>query len=128
MCLFLLTFDFCRFCVVIRVFSIPASMHNDLHLRRISIPDVIHFIFCPIFILQKEPVFPFLMLSAKQGYCWYHFYYVFGMMRSLTSDWTRGPPALQASTLPLGYRGGGKEMVWFNSYIKTKLKQLHMIM
>ena len=34
---------------------------------RISIPDFIHYIFCPIFILQKEPVFPFLMLGAKQG-------------------------------------------------------------
>ena len=29
------------------------------------------------------------MLSAKQGYCWYHFYNVFGMTRSLTGDWTR---------------------------------------
>ena len=29
--------------------------------------------FCPIFILQKEPVVPFLMLSAKQGNYWYHF-------------------------------------------------------
>ena len=44
-----------------------------------SIPDLIHYIFCPIFILQKEPVVPFLMLSAKQVYCWYHFYNVFGM-------------------------------------------------
>ena len=44
-----------------------------------SIPDFIHYIFCSIFILQKEPVFTFLMLSAKQVYCWYHFYNVFGM-------------------------------------------------
>ena len=42
---------------------------------------------CPIFILQKEPVFPFLMFSAKQGiYPRYHFYNVFGMTRSLTGD------------------------------------------
>ena len=36
--------------------------------------------FCPIVILEKEPVFCFWMLSAKQ----YHFYNVFGMTRSLT--------------------------------------------
>ena len=29
--------------------------------------------FCPILILEKEPVFRFLMLSAKQGNYWYHF-------------------------------------------------------
>ena len=49
-----LAFDFCRFCVVIRVFFIPATTANDLRLRRISKTDVIHYIFCPIFILQKE--------------------------------------------------------------------------
>ena len=32
------------------------------------------------------------MLSAKQGHYWYHFYYVFGMTRSLTGDWTRDLP------------------------------------
>ena len=37
-----------------------------------------------IFILEKEPVFPFSMLSAKQGNYCYHFYNVFGMTRSLT--------------------------------------------
>ena len=69
-------------------FFIPATTANDLRLRRISIPDFINEIFCPIFILQKEPVFPSLMLSAKQGNYWYHFYNVFGMTRSLTGDWT----------------------------------------
>ena len=47
------------------------------------------------------------MLSAKQGNCWYHFYNVFGMTRSLTGELNPGPPALDDSTLPLGYRGGG---------------------
>ena len=37
--------------------------------------------FCPMVILEKEPVVPFLMLFAKQGNYWYHFYNVFGMMR-----------------------------------------------
>ena len=45
-----------------------------------------------IFILEKEPVFPFSMLSAKQGNYWYHFYNVFGMTRYLTGDWTRDLP------------------------------------
>ena len=63
--------------------------------------------FCPILILEKEPVFPFSMLSAKQGHYWYHFYNVFGMTWSLTGGLNPWPPALEASTLPLGYRGGG---------------------
>ena len=65
------------------VFCIPATTANDLQLRRISIPDFIHYIFCPICIVQKEPVFHFLMLSAKQGNYWYHFY--------ITSLVWRGP-------------------------------------
>ena len=43
------------------------------------------------------------MLSAKQGNYWYQFHNVFGMTRSLNP----GPPTHEASTLPLGYRGGG---------------------
>jgi len=46
-----------------------------------SIPDFIHYILFPILILQKEPVFPFLMLSAKQGNYWAHFYNVSGVTR-----------------------------------------------
>ena len=48
------------------------------------------------------------MFSAKQGNYWYHFYNFVGMTRSLI-DWglNPGPPALEASTVPLGYRGGG---------------------
>ena len=40
---FFLGFDYCRFRVVIRFF-IPATTANDLQLRRISIPDFIHYI------------------------------------------------------------------------------------
>ena len=42
-----------------------------------SIPDFIHYIYFPILTLEKEPVFPFLMFSAKQGNYWYYFYNVF---------------------------------------------------
>ena len=60
-----------------------------------SIPDFIPFIYFPILILEKEPVFPFLVLSAKQGNYWYHFYNGFGMTRSLTGDWTQDLPHLK---------------------------------
>ena len=87
---FFLAFEFCQFCVVI-FFS---SRHNsqwpptlkDFNTRFYPLH------FCPILILQKEPVFRFLMLSAKQENYWYHFYNVFGMMRSLTGDWIRDLP------------------------------------
>ena len=83
--LLFLAFDFCRFCVVIRFF-IPA---NDLRLRKIFYPRFYPLHYFLILILEKAPVFPFLMFSAKQGNYWYHFYNVFGMTRSLTGDWTR---------------------------------------
>ena len=86
-----LAFDFCRFCVVIRFLH---PRHNgqwpptskDVHTRFYPLH------FYPILNLEKEPVFPFLMSSAKQGNYWYHFYNVFGMTRSLTGDWTRDLP------------------------------------
>ena len=65
------------------IFFIPATMANDLRLRRISLPDLIHYMYFLILILEKEPVFPFSMLSVKPGNCWYHCYNVFGMTRSL---------------------------------------------
>ena len=67
-------------------FSLPATTANDFLSQILSIT------FFTILILQKEPVFPFLMLSAKQEYYWYHFYNVFGMTRSVTGDWTRDLP------------------------------------
>ena len=82
-----------------------------------SIPDFIHYIYFPILILEKEPVFPFLMLSAKQGNylvpSLYHLWY------DEVLDWglNPGPPALDASTLPLGYRGGGAHLT---KYCKIK--------
>ena len=51
-----------------------------------SIADFIHHIYVPILILEKKPLFPFLMIIAKHGNYWYHFLNVFGMTRSLTGD------------------------------------------
>ena len=100
-------FAFCRFCVVIRFFH---PRHNG-QLSPISKDFLsqilpITYIFLSEF-LRKSQYFPFWMFSAKQGNYCYHFYNIFGMTRSLTGDWNPGPPALKASTLPLGYRGGG---------------------
>ena len=55
---FFLVFDFCRFCVVIRFF-IPATKANDLRLRGISIPDLIHYIIFLSYFLRKSQYFPF---------------------------------------------------------------------
>ena len=73
--IFFLAFDFCRFCVVIRFFH---PRHNgqwpptskDFYTR--SYP--LHYFL--LLILEKEPVFPFSVLSAKQGNYWYQFYNV----------------------------------------------------
>ena len=49
--------------------------------------DIIHYIiFVSEFLRKIEPVFPFSMLSSKQGNYWYHVYNVFGMTRPLTWD------------------------------------------
>ena len=67
-------------------FSSPPQRPMTSDFEGFSIQDVIHYIYFPILILEKEPVFHFLMLSAKQGNNWYHLYNVFGMTRSLTGD------------------------------------------
>ena len=83
----MLAFDFCQFCMVIRFFPSPPQWPpTDFYTR--SYP--LHYFL--ILILEKEPVFPFSMLSAKQGKYWYHFHNVFGMTRSKTGDWTRDLP------------------------------------
>ena len=72
-----------------------------------SFPDFIHYIYFPILILEKEPVFPFLLFSAKQGN--YLVPILLPLWYGAVLDWglNPGPPALDASTLPLDYRGGG---------------------
>ena len=48
-------------------FSSPPQRLMTSDFQGFSIPDFIHYIYLPILILEKEPVFPFSMLSAKQG-------------------------------------------------------------
>ena len=98
--------DFCRFCVVISIFSSPPQRPMTSDFEGFSIPDFIHDIFFPILILQKEPVFSlFECWVPKTGTTgtilkrlWY----------DAALDWglNPGPPALEASTLPLGYWRG----------------------
>ena len=73
-------------------FSFPPQRSMTSDYEGFSIPYFIHYIYFPILILWKEPVFSFWMLSAKQGHYCYHFYNVFGMTPSLTGDWTRDLP------------------------------------
>ena len=70
------------------VFSSPPQRPMTSDFEGFSIPDFINYIYFPILILEKEPVFSLLRL----GHYWYHFYNVFGMTRSLTGDWTQDLP------------------------------------
>ena len=88
-----LAFGICRFCVVIRFFH---PCHNgqwpptskDFYSRLFPLHCL------TILILEKEPVFPFLMLSAKQGDHWYHLFTSF-VWHCLYQGMI-GPPALEA--------------------------------
>ena len=53
-----LAFDFCWFCVVIRF------VHPRHNFEGFSIPDFIHYIYFPILILEKEPVFSLLNVQC----------------------------------------------------------------
>ena len=55
--LIFLAFDFCGFSVVIRGFSSPPQRPMTSDFEAFSIPDCIHYIYFPILILEKEPVF-----------------------------------------------------------------------
>ena len=84
--IYFLAFDFCRFCVVF--FFCPRNNSQWPQNFKNFCPrfDALHF--CPILILEREPVFPFFTLSWVQRNYWYHFFNVFGLTRSLTGDWT----------------------------------------
>ena len=66
---FFLVFDFCRFCVVrfcvvISFFSFPPQRPMNSDFKGFSIPDFIHYIYFPILILEKEPVFSLLNVQC----------------------------------------------------------------
>ena len=61
----------------------------------------------PILILEKELVFSLLNVAKQGHYLWRLWYDAV-----LDWGWNPGLPALEASTLPLGYRGGGVDTQW----------------
>ena len=91
---FFLAFDFCRFCVVTRFFH---PSHNGQWPP--TSKDILSQILSITFIFLEEPLFPFLMLSAKQGN--YLVPFVKRLWYDAVLDWglNPGPPTLDASTL-----------------------------
>ena len=60
---FLFSVRLCWFLRGHSFFSSPPQRPMTSNFEGFSIPDLIHFICFPILILEKEPVFPFLMLK-----------------------------------------------------------------
>ena len=73
-------------------FSSPPQRPMTSDFKGFSIQDFIHYIFFSYLNSSERASISILMLSVKQGNYWYHFYYVFGMTRSLSEDWTRDLP------------------------------------
>ena len=69
-----LAFELCRFCVVIRFFHPRHNGQWPQTSKDFLSQMFFHYIYFPILILEKEPVFPYWMFSDKQGNYWYHFY------------------------------------------------------
>ena len=74
-------------------FSFPPQRPMTSDFEGFSIQDFIHYIYFPILILEKEP------LKGTTGTILYRLGY------DAVLDWglNPGPPALEASTIPLGY-------------------------
>ena len=105
--LFLLAFDFCQFCVVIRFF-IPATTANDLRLWRIFYPR-----FYPLHLFsylnswERASIFPFECSVLNKG--------TTGTIFITSLVWRSPWLGIEASTIPLGYRGGSP--YWNCSFI-----------
>ena len=118
-----LAFNICWFCVVIRFFH-PGYNDQWPPTSKDFYPRFYSLHFLTILVLEKEPVFPFFNVECQTRE---QFNNVFGMTRFLTGDWTwdrtrcqysttrlsrrqwlgiEPGTTLDASTLPLGYRGG----------------------
>ena len=67
--------------------------------------QILSITFLPVLILEKEPVFSILILSARQGHYWYRFY-------NVTGDWTWD--LLHLMPAPIRFRGGGLTNLTFD--------------
>ena len=92
-------------------FSSPPQRPMISDFEGFSIPDFIHYIYLSILILETGPVFPFFNVQCWTRELLVPFYNVFGMTRCLTGGLNPGPPVLEASTIPLGYREGGWQWI-----------------
>ena len=86
-----LAFDFCRSHVVIWFFH-PSHNGQWPQTSKDFLSQILSITFFSYLNSSEIASISLLMLSAKQGNYWYHFYYVFGMTRSLSGDWTRDLP------------------------------------
>ena len=88
-------------------FFIHATTANDLQLRRISIPDFYPLHFVTILFHEKEPVFSILNVQCQTGELLVPF--LWRLWYDAVLDWglNPGPPAFEASILPVGYQWGG---------------------
>ena len=94
------------------VFSSSPQRPMTSDFEGFSNPDFIHYIlFCPYLNSSERASNSLFKLSAKQGHYWYHLWY------DAALDWGLNPrpSALDASTLPLDYRGGG--ILWYDCII-----------
>ena len=88
-------------------FSSPPQRPMTSDCEGFSIPDVIHYIFFPNLILEKEPVFSLFNVECQTRELLVPFLLRLWYDAVLVGGLNPGPPALEASTLPLGYRGSG---------------------
>ena len=108
--------------MVIRFFH-PSTTANDLRLRRISIPDVIHYIIFLSYFLRKSQYFPFqcsVQIKGTTGT-------IFITSLVWCGPWLGIEPetsGLEASTLPLGYRGSG---IAYNDFMEVFIKMTRII-
>ena len=107
-----LAFDFCRFCVIIRFF-IPATTANDLRLRRIFYPRFypLH-LFSYLYSWERASIFPFECSVLNKGTTGTIFITSLVWLGVHDCGLNPGPPALDASTLLLGYRWGGSTLTY----------------
>ena len=133
---FFLAFDFCRFCVVTRLF-IPATTANDLRLWRIFYTRFYPlYLFSYLYSWERASNFPFECPVLNKGttgtifitsLVWrgpwlgiepgpsrtrsQHYTTRLPRRRYLTGDWTRDLPHSKPALIPLGYRGGSRKGV-----------------
>ena len=87
------------------VFSSPPQRPMTSDFKGFSIPEFIHYIYFPILILEKEPVFSLLNVHGVLNNGTTGTIFITSLLWH--GPWLGiepGPPALEASTIPLGFK------------------------